>query len=199
MGTDWQAGQDEKKRLLDAHIRNTLNASEHNKCLVFVNEKGFADELVKKLKWEFTADAIHGGRKQHERLWALDEFRKGSIRLLVATDVVGRGIDIPNVTHVVIFDMGSIEGYIHRIGRTGRGKEATGHALVFFEYYWKYPQNAEKLADVLRRCNQVVPSQLLHIAQEVRERKRDICDEYGKRIPAGKTQAVWGKKRKADW
>merc|ERR1711964_500835 len=102
--------------------------------LVFVNQKNFADELTDKLREDgFHADCIHGGRPQDMRLWVLDEFRKGSIRLLVATDVVGRGVDIPSVTHVVIFEMGTVEDYVHRIGRTGRGKEGKGHAMAFFE------------------------------------------------------------------
>merc|ERR1712054_578617 len=120
--------------------------------------KGFADKLVSELSDAgLKADAIHGGRKQGHRLWALEEFRKSNVRLLIATDVLGRGIDIPDVSHVVVYDMGAIDNYIHRIGRTARGKGAKGHALVLFEYYWKMPTNAEKLMDVLKRCKQVVP------------------------------------------
>lgn len=65
---------------------------------------------------------------QESRLNTLDRFRKGEFRLLVATDVIGRGIDIPQVSHVIVFDMGSIDDYVHRIGRTARGKE--GHGKV---------------------------------------------------------------------
>jgi ATP-dependent RNA helicase DDX5/DBP2 len=130
---NWGKAAEVKRRSMDDYVRNALRISEENKILVFVNEKKFADELVEKLVEDgFSADSIHGGRKQEDRLWVLDEFRKGNVRLLVATDVLGRGIDIPNVSHVVIFEMGSIEGYIHRIGRTARGKEEKGHALVFF-------------------------------------------------------------------
>merc|ERR1719436_1222961 len=135
-----------KRRLLDLHIRNVLVASPDNKILVFVSKKGFADELSENLtKDGIKADAMHGGRKQDQRLWVLDEFRKGKIRLLVATDVLGRGIDIPDVSHVVIYEMGAIDDYIHRIGRTGRGLSGVGHALVFFEYYWKLSSNAAEL------------------------------------------------------
>ena len=68
------------------------------------------------------------GILQESRLNTLDRFRKGEFRLLVATDVIGRGIDIPQVSHVIVFDMGSIDDYVHRIGRTARGKD--GHGKV---------------------------------------------------------------------
>lgn len=72
--------------------------------------------------------ACHFCILQESRLNTLDRFRKGEFRLLVATDVIGRGIDIPQVSHVIVFDMGSIDDYVHRIGRTARGKE--GHGKV---------------------------------------------------------------------
>merc|ERR1711972_1057153 len=88
-------------------------------------------------------------------------------RILVATDVIGRGLDIPNVTHVVVFDMNGVADYVHRIGRTGRGVDGTGHALVFFEYSDKAPEIAGELVDVLKRSGQVVPPELQKIADEV--------------------------------
>jgi len=143
--------------------------------LVFVNGKDFATELSDKLTEEgFAADCIHGGRKQDMRLWSLDEFRKGNVKVLVATDVIGRGLDIPNVSHVVVFEMGSVEDYVHRIGRTGRGKEGGGHAMVFFEYYWKSPETAEELISVMERAKQVVPQGLRKIADEVKAGSRKM-------------------------
>merc|ERR1712048_82571 len=109
------------------------------------------------------AGAIHGGRKQQERLDTLDNFRQGQIRVLVATDVVGRGLDIPNVTHVVVYSMNSVQEYIHRIGRTGRGKNGKGHALVLFEYMEKQSSIAGELVDILIRSKQAVPPQLQQI------------------------------------
>jgi len=157
---------------LDAHIRQALVDPEA-KVLIFVNQKTFADELSTKLWAEnIHADTIHGGRQQEQRLSVLDEFRKGTVKVLIATDVLGRGLDIPNVTHVVVYSMGSVADYIHRIGRTGRGKNGTGHALVFFEYMSKQSEIAGELVDVLVRSQQIVPPELQQIADEVKSGKR---------------------------
>jgi len=186
---DWKSAEPQKRLLLDAHVRKALNQSEDSKVLVFVQSKTYADELVEKLVNDgWKADSIHGGRYQEDRLRVLDEFRQGQLRLLVATDVLGRGIDIPNVTHVVIFEMGSIADYVHRIGRTGRGKDATGHALVFFEYFHKFPNLAADLSKLLHHCKQPVPPELTIIAQEVLDGKREIFDH---------SAPVWNKKLRA--
>merc|ERR1712216_884522 len=150
-------------------------ASEEHKVLVLVSQKHLADKLSERLqKQGFQADAMHGGKSQEYRLWVLDQFRKGELRLLVCTDVLGRGIDIPSVSHVVIHEMGEIEDYIHRIGRTARGKYGKGHALVFFEYWEGSPNIAAELAKVLAASEQHVPKQLQQIADEVAKGERQI-------------------------
>lgn len=174
----------EKEGLLDRYLDETLSESDDNKVLVFVSQKQFADDLCTKLEGKgYTVGAMHGGKAQETRLWVLDQFRKGQLRVLVATDVLGRGIDIPKVSHVVVFDMGSIEDYIHRIGRTARGKNATGRALVFFEYYWKMPGIAAELIDVLQNSKQPVPLPLRTIAREVERGEREVFNP----------KAKWGK------
>merc|ERR1712113_1094405 len=126
---------------------------------------------------------MHGGRPQEKRLSILDCFRQGSLRVLVATDVVGRGLDIPDVTHVVVYSFNTALEYIHRIGRTGRGVDGTGHALVFFEYTPKHTSAAEQLIDVLERSGQVVPPQLRVIAEEVKSGiRQDFYKEREKQI-----------------
>ena len=90
-------------------------------------------------------------------------------RFLIATDVVARGLDIPSVSHVIIYDYGGVEDYIHRVGRTARGVHGKGNALVFFEYWDKDPSGAKKFADILQKAGQIVPDELLQIAQEVEE------------------------------
>lgn len=173
--TEWELQVEDKRVILDDYLQRVLEESEDNKVLVFVSQKTFADELSQKL-WEsgFKADAMHGGKSQESRLWVLDEFRKGNLRLLVATDVLGRGIDIPKVSHVVVFDMGSVQDYVHRIGRTARGVDGKGHALVFFEYYYKEPGIAAELIDVLEASKQPVPRQLRQIAYEVANGEREV-------------------------
>merc|ERR1712087_376257 len=91
--------------------------------------------------------------------------KRGETRLLVTTDVMGRGLDIPDISHVVIFDMGDVEDYVHRIGRLCRGATpGQGHALTFFEYDKKWPKIASGLIQVLEESGQNVPAGLRRIA-----------------------------------
>eukprot|EP00931_Biecheleriopsis_adriatica_P069758 TRINITY_DN43566_c0_g1_i1.p1 TRINITY_DN43566_c0_g1~~TRINITY_DN43566_c0_g1_i1.p1 ORF type:complete len:730 (-),score=101.67 TRINITY_DN43566_c0_g1_i1:84-2231(-) len=166
--SDWKKAAEKKNQLMEAHVRKVLTSVADSKVLVFVNTKALADDLSTKLwKEGFHADSMHGGRPQETRLTVLRKFREGQLRLLVVTDVFARGLDIPQVSHVVIYEMGETEDYIHRIGRTGRGVGGTGHALVFFEYWPGYPAGAEELIGVLERSEQKVPQGLRRIAAEV--------------------------------
>jgi superfamily II DNA/RNA helicase len=100
--------------------------------LVFVKTKRNADRMVKRLKEEdHSAEAIHGDLRQSKRDRVINAFRKGVKRILVATDVAARGLDIPLIQHVINYDLPQVpEDYVHRIGRTGRaGSE--GSALTF--------------------------------------------------------------------
>ena len=100
--------------------------------LVFVKTKHGADKIVKRLKYDgHKADAIHGNLRQSKRDRVIREFRNGNSRILIATDVAARGLDIPVIKHVINYDLPQVpEDYIHRIGRTGRaGKD--GSALTF--------------------------------------------------------------------
>ncbi|MDA9653592.1 DEAD/DEAH box helicase [Candidatus Pelagibacter sp.] len=100
--------------------------------LVFVKTKHGADKIVKRLKYDgHKADAIHGNLRQSKRDRVITGFRNGNTRILIATDVAARGLDIPLIQHVINYDLPQVpEDYVHRIGRTGRaGKE--GSALTF--------------------------------------------------------------------
>jgi len=100
--------------------------------LVFVKTKHGADKIVKRLKYDgHSAEAIHGNLRQSKRERVINNFRNGKSRILIATDVAARGLDIPLIQHVINYDLPQVpEDYIHRIGRTGRaGKE--GSALTF--------------------------------------------------------------------
>jgi len=100
--------------------------------LVFVKTKHGAEKIVKRLKYDgHSVEAIHGNLRQSKRERVISGFRNGKYRILIATDVASRGLDIPLIQHVINYDLPQVpEDYIHRIGRTGRaGKE--GSALTF--------------------------------------------------------------------
>lgn len=107
---------------------------EFKKVIVFVRTKRAADKLTRSLiDRGFKAAVIHGDKSQAQRNRALDQFKDDIIKVLVATDVVARGIDIDDVSHVINFDLPqTYEDYIHRIGRTGRA-DKIGQALTFID------------------------------------------------------------------
>lgn len=115
--------------------------------LVFTRTKHGANKLTEKLqKSDITSAAIHGNKSQGARTKALDDFKKGEIQVLVATDIAARGLDIPLLPHVVNYELPNVpEDYVHRIGRTGRAG-ATGEAvsLVCNEEY-DFLRGIEKL------------------------------------------------------
>jgi ATP-dependent RNA helicase RhlE len=100
--------------------------------LVFTRTKHGADRIARKLDQAgISSGTIHSNRSQNQRLRALNEFREGKTRVLVATDIAARGIDVDGITHVVNYDFPPHhEDYVHRIGRTGRAK-AVGEAISF--------------------------------------------------------------------
>lgn len=176
---DWGERENAKKQLLYNHMREVLRVP-GNKALVFVGSKTLADELAQTLASEgFSTDAMHGGRKQWDRDEVLEKFKRDEFRLLVATDVMGRGLDIPAITHVVVYDMGDIDDYVHRIGRTARGNSGLqGNALTLFEYNKKWPELAGGLIKVLEDSEQEVPEDLRQIAREVENGERDVVDRH---------------------
>ena len=104
------------------------------KVLVFVKNKRIADRLFENLKEEFSGEInlIHSNKSQNFRFNAIEQFQDGTHRILVATDIVSRGMDISGVTHVINFDTPELpEQYIHRIGRTGRARK-NGTAITLF-------------------------------------------------------------------
>jgi ATP-dependent RNA helicase DDX3X len=133
--------------------------------LIFVETKRAADALSDfLLNSNFPATSIHGDRTQRERERALEMFRRGQTPVMVATAVAARGLDIPNVTHVINYDLPSdIDDYVHRIGRTGRAGN-TGLSTAFFN---RGNRNITRdLIDLLKEANQEVPSFLEAIARE---------------------------------
>jgi superfamily II DNA/RNA helicase len=115
-----------------AKLSELLRQPSFDKVIVFGRTKHGVERLSKQLSQEgFQVASIHGNKSQGQRTRALDQFKKGQIQALIATDVAARGLDIPNVSHVINYDVpATYDDYVHRIGRTGRA-EATGHALTF--------------------------------------------------------------------
>jgi ATP-dependent RNA helicase RhlE len=116
-----------RKRELLAHLVKT---NDWEQVLVFCKTKHGANRLASQLQRDkINADAIHGNKSQNARIRALEDFKEGKVKVLVATDIAARGLDIEELPHVVNFDLPHVpEDYVHRIGRTGRAG-ATGEAL----------------------------------------------------------------------
>jgi superfamily II DNA/RNA helicase len=126
-----EAGSKEEK--LDM-LLDMLGKEEFEKVLLFGETKFGVQRLSDHLENRgITSVAIHGNKSQSQRQRALRAFKNDQVRVMVATDVAARGLDIPDVSHVINFDQpATYEDYVHRIGRTGRGG-ATGKALTFID------------------------------------------------------------------
>ena len=116
-----------RKRELLSHL---VRKNDWDQVLVFCKTKHGANRLASQLQRDrINADAIHGNKSQNARIKALEDFKAGKVKVLVATDIAARGLDIEELPHVVNFDMPHVaEDYVHRIGRTGRAG-CTGEAL----------------------------------------------------------------------
>lgn len=115
-------------------LHELLVSNQQNKVLVFDDTQRaverLSDELIAR---GFSSDAIHGGKSQGQRQRALKRFKQNEVTILVATDVAARGIDIPDITHVINYSTpNSYSDYVHRVGRAGRAGR-TGNALTFIE------------------------------------------------------------------
>ena len=140
--------KDKSKLLL--HL---LNDNAIVTALVFTRTKHGADKVVKFLHHaHITAAAIHGNKSQNARQNALSNFKNGKIRVLVATDIAARGIDIDDLSHVINFELPDVpETYVHRIGRTGRAGN-TGIAISFCD-----AEEREELRDIQKLIGKSVP------------------------------------------
>jgi len=141
--------QDRKSALLVELLRR----GEMREALVFTRTKHRADRLAKFLMREkVNAERIHGNRSQAQRTAALAGFKSGRYRVLVATDIAARGIDVAALGHVVNFDVPGVpDDYIHRVGRTARA-ELTGDAFTFVS-----PEEEGDLRDIERAVGRRLP------------------------------------------
>jgi ATP-dependent RNA helicase RhlE len=138
------------KRALLLHL---LQDASVERVLVFMQMKYGAERLAQQLKKAgIAAEAIHGNKTQNARQRALEGFKKNKLRVLVATDIAARGIDIDDLTHVINFELPNVpETYVHRIGRTGRAG-AEGKALSFCDWGEK-----SFLKDIEKLTKQTIP------------------------------------------
>lgn len=138
-------GKEKTSKLIDLLGDRSLD-----KVILFTRTKHRANKVTEDLeKAGIVADAIHGGKSQNARQRAIKRFGSGSVRVLVATDIAARGIDIGGVTHVVNYDLpNEPESYVHRIGRTARAG-ASGEAISFCDASERgYLRSIERLIDV---------------------------------------------------
>ncbi len=142
-------GKKGKPQLL-VHLLQTQNIES---VLVFSRTKHGANKIVKVLaKAKINAEAIHGNKSQTARQLALNNFKSGITKILIATDIAARGIDVDNMSHVINYDLPNIpETYVHRIGRTGRAG-ASGIAISFCE-----TEEKQYLRDIQKLIGQQIP------------------------------------------
>ena len=143
-----------RKQSLLVHLLNEKNS---RRTLVFTRTKHGADRIAKELKKaSIHADAIHGNKSQSARQNALNNFKRGNLKVLVATDIAARGIDVDALEQVINFDLPDVaETYVHRIGRTGRAG-ASGVAISFCD-------GSEEM-DNLKSINKLIGSKIPAVA-----------------------------------
>jgi ATP-dependent RNA helicase RhlE len=144
----FRVGQTEKNALLESLLRGSDDST-----LVFVRTRRRADKVARSLeRTGHAVDRLHSDRSQPQRQRALESFRRGQVRVLVATDIAARGIDVADIGHVVNYDLPHVpEDYVHRIGRTARAA-ASGRASSFVA-----PEDAPLLQAIERFTRARVP------------------------------------------
>lgn len=165
--------RDDKKSLL----KHVIETEGIENALIFTRTKYGADKVVRYLKKDgISARAIHGDKTQNERVKALKQFKEKSIRMLVATDVASRGIDVEKLSHVINYDVpDQAESYVHRIGRTGRAGE-TGVAISFC--------SADERA-YLQDINKIIKTTIDVVENHPYVSDEIITDEVPKKKPHG--------------
>jgi ATP-dependent RNA helicase DDX5/DBP2 len=154
---------------------------EHGKVIVFVAKKISCHELANRM-WDdgFAVDSLHGDRLQWERTKVMQAFKTGSLRMLIATDVAARGLDVKDVGVVINYDMpfgtNAVEDYVHRIGRTGRAG-AKGIAYTFFTPGDR--KSATQLVGLLKEAEQEIPAELQSMARPAFGRSGGRGGGYG--------------------
>ncbi|XP_023121251.2 probable ATP-dependent RNA helicase DDX43 isoform X1 [Amphiprion ocellaris] len=169
--------EEEKKSYVFDFIRNMLP---QDKVLIFVGKKLMADDLSSDMCLQGLAvQSLHGDREQCDREEALKDFKESRVRILVATDLASRGLDVHDITHVFNFDFPrNIEEYVHRVGRTGRAGRSGAAVTLVTRDNWRM---APELIPILERAGQEVPEELILMAEryEKHKREKDLCNARG--------------------
>jgi len=166
----------QKRQLLSALLKDLAM----NRVIVFTRTKHGANKVAEHLsRTGEVAEAIHGNKSQNARQRALDMFKTGKARVLVATDIAARGIDIDDISHVVNFEMpNEPESYVHRIGRTARAG-GEGIAISFCDSSERgYLRDIERL---IRTKIEVVPHELPDLTEEQRRQMEEPRRPHGHR------------------
>lgn len=163
--------EDEKRQFTLNFIRNM---KPEDKALIFVGKKLIADDLSSDFSLQgIPVQSLHGDREQYDREQALEDFKKGRVRILIATDLASRGLDVHDITHVFNYDFPrNTEEYVHRVGRTGRAGRSGISITLISRNDWKI---ATELIHILERACQPVPDELVEMAEryEVSRAKRE--------------------------
>ncbi|CAH2248897.1 probable ATP-dependent RNA helicase DDX43 [Pelobates cultripes] len=176
--------QEEEKKAFTRHFIDCLKPED--KIIIFVAKKLMADDLSSDLCIQgIECEALHGGREQCDREQALEDFREGKIRILIATDLASRGLDVHDITIVFNYDFPrNIEEYVHRVGRTGRAGVCNPTSVSFWAPITFF--TAEGHIILLVHMEQEVPDELFKMADRYREfkqkknRERDMMPNKGR-------------------
>jgi ATP-dependent RNA helicase RhlE len=166
-----------------------------SRALVFTRTKHGADRVCKTLeRHAIVAEAIHGNKTQGARQRALANFKAGRVRILVATDIAARGIDVTDISHVFNFDLPEVpETYVHRIGRTARAG-ASGTAVAFCDPEERsYLHGIERL---IRQRLKVMPTPVLEASAAPVAAPKEVVDMGRVRRPATNPESRWSRSAK---
>ncbi|NXA40225.1 DDX43 helicase, partial [Eudromia elegans] len=157
---------EEEKRAFTRYFIDSMKPKD--KVIIFVGKKLTADDLASDFGLQgIPVQSLHGNREQCDREQALDDFKKGKVKILIATDLASRGLDVHDITHVFNFDFPrNIEEYVHRVGRTGRAGRSGEAVTLVTKNDWKV---ASELIDILERANQAVPDELISMAERYKQ------------------------------
>ena len=190
-------GMDHKRFFLE----RVIHENPGQKILAFVRTKVRAERVSKAMaRADITSLTIHGDKTQEERITVLEQFKSGNVNLLIGTDVTARGIDIPDISIVINYDLpDESESYVHRVGRTGRGKRK-GHAYSFCS-----PEEEEVLNNIQEFLEKDINIlnvdgeeyyKTLHVKRDRTNDYMSLIQEMEEREESKKKSYKWKKKKK---